>query len=238
LNLIGGKKIMKTTLKSALLAVGLAVAASSASASVILAFGAGATSSNSPNTGASGKATLSFSDVVGGVGLSVLVENTTGDVIFGAGATTSKLTGFAFDLDGLSIDFGSFVGGTYLTNLLINADAQPFGTFDLAVADNDNYNGGNANSALPQGLSDTFSLTLTGGANAAAVEASFLSFFEGSETSAMRFQQVNAGAGSDKLTDPDVTTTDIPPAVPLPAAGWMLIAGIGGIAAMKRRKKA
>ena len=27
-------------------------------------------------------------------------------------------------------------------------------------------------------------------------------------------------------------------AVPLPAAGWMLIAGLGGLAAMKRRKKA
>ena len=29
-----------------------------------------------------------------------------------------------------------------------------------------------------------------------------------------------------------------PPAVPLPAAGWMLLAGLGGIAAMKRRRKA
>jgi hypothetical protein len=29
-----------------------------------------------------------------------------------------------------------------------------------------------------------------------------------------------------------------PPAVPLPAAGWMLIAGIGGLVAMKRRQKA
>lgn len=35
------------------------------------------------------------------------------------------------------------------------------------------------------------------------------------------------------------TTTTQPPmsAVPLPAAGWMLLAGVGGIAAMKRRKK-
>ncbi|MEM8579922.1 MAG: VPLPA-CTERM sorting domain-containing protein, partial [Pseudomonadota bacterium] len=27
-------------------------------------------------------------------------------------------------------------------------------------------------------------------------------------------------------------------AVPLPAAGWLLVAGLGGLAAMKRRKKA
>lgn len=31
--------------------------------------------------------------------------------------------------------------------------------------------------------------------------------------------------------------TDMPP-VPLPAAGWMLIAGIGGLAALRRRKRA
>ena len=31
---------------------------------------------------------------------------------------------------------------------------------------------------------------------------------------------------------------DEPPAVPLPAAGWMLIAGLGGMAALRRRKRA
>jgi hypothetical protein len=37
-----------------------------------------------------------------------------------------------------------------------------------------------------------------------------------------------------------VTTTPVDPVtpVPLPAAGWMLIAGVGGLSAMKRRKKA
>ena len=30
----------------------------------------------------------------------------------------------------------------------------------------------------------------------------------------------------------------VPSPVPLPAAGWMLIAGLGGLVAMKRRKKA
>lgn len=33
-------------------------------------------------------------------------------------------------------------------------------------------------------------------------------------------------------------TADVPPAVPLPAAGWMLLAGVGGLAALRRRKKA
>ncbi len=32
--------------------------------------------------------------------------------------------------------------------------------------------------------------------------------------------------------------TGTPPVVPLPAAGWLMIAGLGGLAALKRRKKA
>jgi hypothetical protein len=43
-----------------------------------------------------------------------------------------------------------------------------------------------------------------------------------------------------KLKKISVTYTPPPPpnVVPLPAAGWMLLAGLGGIAAMKRRRKA
>ena len=41
-----------------------------------------------------------------------------------------------------------------------------------------------------------------------------------------------------QIVDRTVTTTGVPSAVPIPAAGWMLLAGIGGIASMKRRKKA
>jgi hypothetical protein len=31
---------------------------------------------------------------------------------------------------------------------------------------------------------------------------------------------------------------DNPPVIPLPAAGWLLIAGVGGLAALKRKKRA
>jgi hypothetical protein len=42
------------------------------------------------------------------------------------------------------------------------------------------------------------------------------------------------GIGNDKFT---VASIDVTP-VPLPAAGWMLLAGVGGIAAIRRRRKA
>ncbi len=46
---------------------------------------------------------------------------------------------------------------------------------------------------------------------------------------------VEATQQNDNFRVRSITYTPAP--VPLPAAGWMLLAGIGGIAAMKRRKK-
>ncbi len=55
-------------------------------------------------------------------------------------------------------------------------------------------------------------------------------------------EQSNGFGGNDYGIDDISLTFDdsvvSPPAIPLPAAGWMLLAGLGGIAAMKRRKKA
>ncbi|MEO0632727.1 MAG: VPLPA-CTERM sorting domain-containing protein [Pseudomonadota bacterium] len=44
--------------------------------------------------------------------------------------------------------------------------------------------------------------------------------------------------GFDDMTIGDVTQIINPPGVPLPAAGWMLIAGLGGLGLMRRRRKA
>lgn len=41
-----------------------------------------------------------------------------------------------------------------------------------------------------------------------------------------------------KLKGVKFSYDDMPPAVPLPAAGWMLLAGVGGLFAAKRRKSA
>ncbi len=229
----------------AVAAAGFVGAATSASAALILTFGPTTVSTNSPATGASGVVSLSFSDLgSGNVLLSGVVENTTGFPIFGAGATESQLTGFGLDLFGAAtIDASTFTGGTYLSSLIAPADADPFGDFDLGIADNTNYNGGNANGALSEGLSDTFSIELVSSLSAFDLEGSILdglinNLYPATDPGAgLRFQQVNAGAGSDKIANPFVfRDSSVVGEVPLPAAGWMLIAALGGIGAMKRRK--
>ncbi len=54
----------------------------------------------------------------------------------------------------------------------------------------------------------------------------------------LRYQSANNNAGSDKLIGLPFPDGTIVGEVPLPAAGWMLIAALGGIGAMKRRKSA
>ena len=59
------------------------------------------------------------------------------------------------------------------------------------------------------------------------------------ENIGLRFQDSNAPGGSEKLFSdkPVMDKPDTPdmPAVPLPAAGFMLLAGLGGLAAARRR---
>lgn len=222
----------KIVLSSALFGL-LSVSPASA---LTLTFDEFSTSSNNPATGASGLVELIFSDVAGAARVDATVTNTTDTTSFGAGATASKLTGFGFDLLSGVAFAGTFVAGTFLDETLLNAAFNPFGSLDLAFADNSNFLGGNANSALPEGQQDTFSfgLSLGGFGNAAGLEAAFSDAFSNSGLNAgLRFQQVNADAGSDKL----LLGTQIAP-VPLPATGLLLIGALGGIGLVRRRRKA
>jgi hypothetical protein len=229
---------IKATALATSLAASLVVGATGASAATLNFDNTTSVSSNNPFTGASGSLMLTFMDtaLVGVASVFASVTNTTGvGTAFGAGATISTLTGVGFDfLTGVTYVSNSFLGGSIFDTLILGADAQPFDTLDIAIADNNNYNGGNANNGLSEGSSDTasFRLNYTDYTNAAALDAAFGSAFAaGTLQASMRFQQVNAGAGSDKLNY-------APSVVPLPAAGWLLLASIAGLFAAKRRKMA
>ncbi len=208
-----------------------------------LDFSANSTSSNNTLTGASGLVGFMFADESGDVRVTLDIENTTGSPLFGDNATSSKLTGFGFDLlTGVSYVVDSFVGDTdgHFTDLLLNANAQPFDSLDLAVADNNNFNGGNANGALPEGDSANVSFLLDSTQNAADLGVAFqAAFFSVPRLQAsLRFQQVNAGSGSDKLLFKPPISNSPPIVTPLPAGLLLMLSALGVIGVMARQRRA
>jgi hypothetical protein len=212
-------------------------------------FGADSESSNTPATGAAATVEFDFQDLGNNqVQIDLQIKNTTGEETFGVGATTSKLTGVAFDMfDNLNLVSSNL--GTELDTLLEDVSFAPFsgtvGNFDFALADNNNFLGGNANGALAEGLTNNVSLVFDG-LNGESVDA-FRTRFEAaleSETLniAARFQQVN-GSLSDKLLGgelisdtPDPDPTDDPVQTPEPGTllGFGLLAGTLILGARKR----
>lgn len=210
-------------------------------------FGAGSTSSNSTATGAAASLEFDFQDFGSDqVQINLQIKNITGEEIFGSGATTSKLTGVAFDMfDDFSLTSSSL--GTELDTLLTDVSFTPFsntvGKFDFALADNNNFAGGNANNALAEGQINNASLVYSG-LNGESI-ADFRTRFEdaiadGTLSIAARFQQVDAGAGSDKLLGGTVVNnTPEPEVVQTPEASNLF--GIGlfatGALILSRRKR-
>ncbi len=212
-------------------------------------FGADSESSNSPATGAAATVKFDFQDLGNDqVQIDLQIKNTTGEEIFGVGATTSKLTGIAFDMfDELSLVSSNL--GAELDTLLTNVSFQPFsntvGDFDFALADNNNFEGGNANGALAEGLTNSVSLVFDG-LNGESVEE-FRTRFEAAIKAedlhiAARFQQVNENL-SDKLLggtivdgspDPDPTSDTAQVPEPSSLLGLGLFAG-GSLILGKRK---
>lgn len=92
-------------------------------------FGNTSASSNTTATGASAFVDFQFTDIdTNTIQLDLTIKNTTGEAAFGAGATTSKLTGFGFDLlDRLSVVDDSFSNTGYLDTFLtgVRGDRLP-----------------------------------------------------------------------------------------------------------------
>ncbi len=230
----------KTYLTTSLLAAGLALASSALTATSAQAFGISLSPENgsTENTGASALLDFDFADAVGGVLLNRSINNTT-DGSKGLGATQATLVGVGFDLlSGMSAEYNA--NGSSFTKLYQNAALQPYGTFDIGIrsAGSGNFAGGNPQGGLKAGESTVVSFLLKGvQGNATSIESAFLSgFTSGSLNVVGRFQQVNAGGGSDKV----LGSVQQPPSteVPEPATmGALALVGGGILSARRRRTK-
>lgn len=214
-------------LAGALAAVSLAGAAQAA---VSLFFGPPNTSTE--NTGASATALFDFSDLGGDVLLNLSIANIT-DGSLGLGADQATLVGLAFDLPTYASLTYTPAGG--FTQLWDDPSLQPFGSFDVGISPPRNsFNGGMPQTGLAAGNTLNLSFLIDTGSDAAAFESLFLNgFTSGDFRAGARFQQVNAGAGSDKILG-------AVSAVPEPATWALMITGFGiaGLALRRRRLSA
>lgn len=230
------KRALSASLPLSALAAGVALTASLAMSKPAEAF----TISFDPqfgsteNTGATADLDFNFVQEGSAVRLNLNLVNTTNGSV-GLGATSATLVGFAFDLAS-SATFNSFNAGTSnFTQYWEDARLNPFGTFDLGVSTPRNsFAGGNANSGLTAGQTTMVSFLLNSSLSAAQVENDFLNGFTSGALSAVaRFQQVNAGGGSDKVLG-GVTNSE---AVPEPATILGVIAAGGALLGGKKLKQ-
>lgn len=239
-------------LGSGLLATSIALASSlvaaNAAQALTINFDSTSTSTNDPATGASAQVDFDFVDVAGGVQLDLTLLNTTGQLgtSFGLGATESEFVAFGFDVSDSISSYTYDSLSSPFTRLFTNAVISGAGgqnVFDIGirVAGSGTFGGGNPTGGLNSGESAQVSFFLNTTDNAQAVEQAFGNLFNGEEFRAVaRFQDVNAGEGSDKLLvnrisngDPD-DNGDVSVPEPGTLAGLALIGG--SFAAARRRK--
>lgn len=211
----------------AALAAALAGLAGPANAAVNLFFGP--PNPSTENTGASLEAVFSFVDVGTDVRLDLSFTNTT-DGSLGLGATEATLVGLAFDLPTYTSLTYTPDGG--FTQLWYDPSQPPYGTFDLGISPpRNNFGGGNPQTGLEAGDSLSVSFLINSDSNANTFESLFLQGLTSGDFRAVaRFQEVNAGGGSDKV----LGTVS---AIPEPTTWALMITGFGLAGAALRRRR-
>jgi hypothetical protein len=199
------------------------------------------------NTGASALLDWTFSQVpnqVNQVELNLDISNTTNGTK-GLGATAATLVGIAFDADnfdpGAPVNFIGYNSGTSgFSKLWIKGtntpSLPPYGDFDAAISPERNtFAGGNPQDGLKAGdfatVSFLFDTSLTADELSDALENGFKNK---ALRIAGRFQQVNAGGGSDKVLG-GLSTGGEP--VPEPTTIAASILALGGLGFFKKKFK-
>ncbi|WP_017715342.1 PEP-CTERM sorting domain-containing protein [Kamptonema formosum] len=193
------------------LAAGMALASTALTAAPAQAFGLSIAPQygSTENTGATAKLDFNFVQQGAQVLLNLDIKNTTNGSA-GLGATAATLVGVAFDLPTI-VSAYTFSASTYnpgssgftktYTGVSIPGLTQNTFSVGIRSAGSGNFVGGNPQAGLTAGQSSSVSFLLSGAnLTAAGVESSFQSGFQGGSLQAAgRFQQVNAGGGSDKV---------------------------------------
>ncbi|MCU0515329.1 MAG: PEP-CTERM sorting domain-containing protein [Oscillatoria sp. Prado101] len=188
------------------LAAGMALASTALTAAPAQAFGLSIAPQygSTENTGATAKLDFNFVQQGAQVLLNLDIKNTTNGST-GLGATQATLVGVAFDLPTIVSAYTYNPGSSAFTQTYNNVSIPGLTSetfrFGIRSAGSGNFVGGNPQAGLTAGQSSSVSFLLSGAnLTAAGVESAFQSGFkDGSLQAGGRFQQVNAGGGSDKV---------------------------------------